>query len=245
MEGNLLRGRLSTSAGDQGETLAAIHAARVASVRRKSLLGLLQTELALLDAQDLAPDVQADVIQWLIDFGRGDYLNAVPIPNEVVGAIELRAGEAAWLRQNHSDAADHFARAAMAYHRGHNPVQEATATGRMAELLRAWSTEPTTVAMTKEQREDEPIEFVLMALASLNAVRYALPTAQWRDAWLRATARNYDFALTEAVASNRAPLTAGLIELSKSQAVSLSRASSVSKYAVSNLLAEAAVSLSS
>jgi hypothetical protein len=243
MEGNLLRGRLSQDAGDQQETLSAIHAARVASVRRKSLLGLLQTELALLEALDQAPETQAAVIQWLIDFARGGYLNAVPIPNEVVGAVELYGGEAAWQRHEHANAAEHFARAAMAYERAHNPIQEATALGRMAELLRAWRIDPTERPMTREQQEDEPLEFALKALSKLNAVRYALPTARWREAWLRATSRNYDFALREAIDCHRVALAAGLIELSKSQAVSLIRSQRDLKRTSLESLTEASVSL--
>lgn len=53
--------------------------------------------------------------------------------------------------------------------------------------------------------------------------RYALPTAQWRDSWLRAMSGNYDFALRAAIDTHQSNLAAGLIELSKSQAVPLVR----------------------
>ncbi len=61
-EGHLQRGRLAGAAGDRVATLESIHAARLVSVERRSMLGILLSELALLEGMEESLDAKDEVI---------------------------------------------------------------------------------------------------------------------------------------------------------------------------------------
>lgn len=204
---------------DGQSEFAAIHAARLISLSQRNVTGLVLTELALLQTQDESTEVRSEVLEWLVSFARMEYRNAVLIPSDVVGSIEAVAAEMARENQDDGETANHYARAAAAYSRAHNPVREGMVLTRFAQFLGTPGLKALAEGVTPAEQRADALNFALMAVRNLNAVRYELPTTSWRHAWTNAVVESYSVALRIAIDAAQAPIAAGLIELGKSQAV--------------------------
>src|SRR5205814_1975190 len=75
-EANLQLGAISIALDDQVLAIEAIHRARLLSVRRRDLLGIITTEVALMRALKMPDATRAEVAEWLVDLTRGEYKNA-------------------------------------------------------------------------------------------------------------------------------------------------------------------------
>ena len=222
-EANLQLGAVSAALDDQVLAIEAIHRARLLSVRRRDLLGIVTTEVALMRALKVPDATRAEVAEWLVDLTRGEYKNAPVIPVHVKGAAEALAGESECARGDRRSAADHFARGVLAFKQAREVVPQALLLAQFAEMLSKPSAVPLTddETYTAKDQRDDCLEFALWAIEKFQDVRYALPTSQWRQSWIRAQARTYDLAMRAAHGAGDHAQLAALIELSKFQAAAI------------------------
>jgi hypothetical protein len=222
-EANLQLGAVSAALDDRRPAVEAIHRARLLSIRRRDLLGMITTEAALMRALKLPDETRAEVTEWLVDLTRGGYKNAPVIPDHVKGAAEALAGEFEYARGDRRSAADHFARGVLAFQQAREVVPQALLLARFAEML----SEPSPIPLTDDEthtandQRDDCLEFALWAIEKFQDVRYALPTSQWRQSWIRAQARTYDLAMRAAHSVGDHAQLAALLELSKFQAAAI------------------------
>ena len=200
-------------------SIQAAHRARLICVARNDLLGLLTSELVLLEIVDMPIEEQTEVMDWLVSLARSEYRHAPPIPSNIVGAVEAAAGESAFTAGRRDNAADHFVRSTVAYDRAQNPVQRALVVTRLALLLSGPLVETQNDVNTIDKQRDDCILAAKLAIEVFHTVRYALPTSQWRQHWIQTMATAYEIALAATAQSHDAARLASLIELSKAQAI--------------------------
>ena len=219
-EAHLQHAALARDSGEEQTAIAAVHQARMICVSRRDLLGLITTEVALLDVQAEAPEDTQSAVDWLVDLVRMEYRAATPVANQVQGVVEALAGELAIRRGERDTAFDHFARATLAFTRASDPILEALTLARFAELLcRPPASTSADVSAPSDEDLDNAIEFALLSIKSFNEVRYALPTSQWRQTWVQNLSSTYGLALRLSLQRGGHARAAGLVELAKSQAV--------------------------
>lgn len=211
---------LSAEAGQRDVAVAALHQARLISVRRRDLFGMVATEIELLRLADVPVHEQTEVVDWLCDLVRGEYKMAIAIPPVVSAVVEALAGQLAHERRDIDAAVDHMARAAAGFHLSRQVVAEAMVLATFADLL-AGDQPIAHISDGPERRLEDCLDFASYAIETFQAVRYALPTSHWRQSWIRRQSDVYDLALRKAHESGQHARVAALVELSKSQAVPL------------------------
>ncbi len=212
-------GVMTAASGDRAGAIRMIHRARLQSVRDRDLLGMLTTEIALMQAADISKGIQELVVDELVQHTDALSKGAPLIPSGIVGAVESFAGELQFSRNYRKKASAHFASAVIAFERSRNVIQQALALARLAELLSGEIPGVVSAEYTAQEQMDLCLESALWAIEIFQDVRYALPTSQWRQHWIRTQARTYDLAMRVAFGIGDHAQVAALIELSKSQAV--------------------------